>query len=283
MVRVGEITAYAAPRDLDLAVALAELADRPAEWYGLGRRAPGPLALTVVRGRPGFDSVARGRVPSWGGGLALPRARLIAVRADGGDPFRILRHELAHVVLHAEVRSRVPLWFDEGYATVAAGEFGTIAALQLNPVVAFGQVPSLARLNADLRGGEAVAKPAYGLAASAVLFLARRNPTGTLVPLFERLASGLPFDSAVVLTTGLTRDRLDEAWQRDVKRRHGAGLWLLAGGMWTVLGGLVLVAARLRRRRDAARRAALDSGWIVAESSEGDSAFQPETGRVPPA
>lgn len=271
------MTVLAAPRDLDLGVALAEVADRPTEWYGLGRRAPGPLRLVVVRGAAGFDSAARGRLPAWGGGLALPAARLIAIRADAGDPFRILRHELAHLILHDAVRTRVPLWFDEGYASVVAGEFGALASLQLNLTVALGRVPSLSALNRDLRGGEVAARTAYGLAASAVLHLARRHPLGTLEPLLDQLRAALPFDSAVVLTTGLTAARFEEAWQRDLKQRHGFGLWFLAGGMWGVLGGLVVVAWMVRRRRDAGRRAALDAGWPVPAGESAEEIVQSET------
>jgi hypothetical protein len=268
---------FAAPRDLDLGIALAERADRPAEWLGLGRRAAGELALLVVRGAAGFDSAAGGRLPSWGAGLALPRSRIVVVRADAGDPFQILRHELAHVVLHSAIRGRVPLWFDEGYATVAAGEFGRLEALQLNLGVALGRVPSLAQLDAGLRAGQETAQAAYALAATAVLYVARRHPGQSLSPLLERLGRGLPFDSALVLTTGLSADRLDEAWQRDVKRRHGIGLWLVAGGMWSLTGALVILAVRLRRRRDAARRAQLDVGWTIPLDEEGATSFQGET------
>jgi hypothetical protein len=262
-VQVGQVTAIAADRDVDLAVALAERADRSQQWLGLGRRSPGPLALVLVRGGPAFDSIARGRVPSWGAGLAIPGARLVVVRADEDDPFRVLRHELAHLVLHQAVRGRVPLWFDEGYAALAAGEIDRFDALRLNLSVARGKVPSLDELNAGLRDAAATAEVSYALAASAVAFLARKHPTGTLDPLLAALARGVTFDTAVAITTGLTPGRLELAWRNDVKRRHNLGVWLIAGGMWGVIGGGFILAAVLRRRRDRPRREALDQGWIV--------------------
>ncbi len=257
-------------------MALAERADQPAEYYGLGRRSIGPVAIAVVRGRGGFDSVSRGRIPSWGAGLALPAARFIAIRADAGDPFDILRHELAHLALRQAVKGRVPLWFDEGYAAVSAGEFGRLESLELNLSLALGRVPSLDALDAGLRGAEATATTAYALAATAVLDLARRNPTGTLTPLLARLGAAVPFDSAVVLTTGLRIEGFEEAWQKDVKRRYSLGLWLLGGGLWAVAGLLVVIAARMRRRREAPRRAALDAGWVVPPG-EDEPAAQLET------
>jgi hypothetical protein len=246
-----------------LAVALSEWADRPREWYGLGRRDLGGLALFVVRGQGAFDTLSRGRIPSWGAGLTVPGARFIVTRADADDPFRILRHELAHVALHQAVRGRVPLWFDEGYAVVAAGEWDRLDALRLNLTVARGAVPTLAALDGELRSNPASAEAAYALSASAVLFLARRHPSQSLVPLLQRLGAGEPFRDAVLATTGLAPSRLEDAWRREVKRNHGLLLWVLAGGGWAIMGLLVILAVRLRKRRDQPRRAALDEGWVV--------------------
>ncbi len=268
-VTVGQVTAIAQARDLDLAVALAEIADRPSDWYGLGRVTVTPLSLVVVRGEAAFHRAGRGQVPRWGVGLALPGARLIAVRADGGDdPVRVLRHELAHFALRQSIRGRVPLWFDEGYAVLAAGEFDRFDRLALNLGVMRGAVPSLGELNNALRGNRHEAETAYALAASAVAFLARGSRDGTLAPLLGQLAQGVPFDSAVVRTAGYTRDRFDEGWQRDVRRRYNWGLWLAAGGIWSVVGGLLVFGYWWRRRRDRPRRAALDIGWDVSIGDE---------------
>ncbi len=258
---------------------MAEQADRPATWYRLGQRSLGPLVLVVVRGQERFNAISRGRVPGWGAGLALPAARFVLVRADGDDPFRVLRHELAHVALHQAVRGRVPLWFDEGYAVIAAAEFSRFDRLALNLTVARGKVPSLDALAAGLRGNQSTAEAAYALAGTAVTFLERRIPTRSLEPLVARLAAGVPFDSAVILTTGLSTDRFEEAWRKDVKRRYGLGLWFLGGGVWVVVALLLGAGYWLRRGRDRSRRAALDLGWDVpnGDAMERRPADQPKT------
>lgn len=260
------MTVVAERADLDLGIALAHQAERPWSWFGLGRRELGELRLVVVRGDAAFESLARG-VPGWGAGLAFPRARTVVVRADAGDPVRILRHELAHVVLHDAVRGRVPLWFDEGYAAVAAGEWDRLDALRLNFTVARGRIPEFPELDRALRGGHGTAEAAYALAAAAVLELARRHPTGRLEPLLVRLGRGEPFDEAVLATTGLTVGRFELVWQKEVRRRYGLLVWTLAGGLWVVVAVVALVAVRVRRRRDAPRRAALDVGWEVPEAA----------------
>jgi hypothetical protein len=176
-----------------------------------------------------------------------------------------LLHELAHVALHQRIAGRVPLWFDEGYAVLAAGEYGRLAGLQLNVAVASGRVPTLRALDAELRGSSDDAEAGYALAGSAVAYLARRNPTGRLEPMLQRLVTGMPFNEAVLATTGLHEDRFDAAWHRDVRQRYNWLIWLATGGAWLVVTLLLVWGAAWRRHRDAPRRAALNEGWIIEE------------------
>ena len=227
-----------------------------------------------MNNKAAFSRASQGRVPAWGAGFAVPGARIIVIRADAGDPYGTLRHELAHVALHRKVRSRLPLWFDEGYAVIAAGEYGRIEALQLNLTVIAGRVPDLRGVDGALRGATtADARTAYALAASAVLELARRNPARSLDPLLARLSAGESFDAAVEATTGLTVDRFDEVWHRSVRRRYNWGIWLATGGVWLVVAIGLGGATIWRRRRDAPRRAALDEDWPEPppEQSEDDN------------
>jgi hypothetical protein len=262
-VQVGQVTAVAWPAQMDLALQLAAQADKPADWPGLGRFAPGPLRLVVVPDARRLDSLTGGRAPRWGAAVALPEARTIAIRADGGELPRTLRHELAHLALHERVTVRVPLWFDEGYAGWAAGEWQRLGVLELNLAVARGALPGFRALDGALRATQTSADAAYALAYSAVAELARRNPSGTLTPVMQRLSAGEDFDAAILATTGLSVDRFEEAWQRSVRRRYGLATWLLAGGGWLLVAVSVLGLVHFRRRADRARRAALDVGWEV--------------------
>ena len=261
--QVGQVTAVAWPQQLDLAIQLAEQADRPVEWPGLGRVAPAPMQLVVVPDARRLDSLTRGRAPTWGAAVALPAARTIVIRADGGDLQGTLRHELAHLALHQRVPGRVPLWFDEGYAAWGSGEWERLGVLELNLAVARGALPDFRALDAALRASATSADAAYALAYSAVSELARRNPSYSLSPLLERLAGGEDFDAAVLATTGLSVDRFEEAWQHAVRRRYGLFTWLLAGGGWLIVAVAVLGLVHFRRRADLPRRLALDEGWEI--------------------
>lgn len=258
---MGDVTAIAAPAQLDLATALAELAARPAAWPGLGRRPAGPVRLVVVADRAAMARATRGRLPAWGAGAAFPAGRIIVLRADLPDVAGTLRHELAHLVLHDAVHVRLPLWFDEGYATVASGGWDLTQRFQLHLSVALGGVPPFRDLDGELRGTEPAADRAYGLAAAAVLGLARRIPGGTLTPLFGALARATPFDSAVHLVTGRTIDQFEFEWRKETRRAYGGVAWAAGLGLWLVLTLAVILGAAWRRRMDAPRRAALDVGW----------------------
>jgi hypothetical protein len=273
--QVGEVTVLAGEREEAVAVALAERAQQPREWPGLGRRAPGPFRLVLLPDAAALARWTGGRAPPWGAALALPKSRTIILRADA-DPTRTLQHELAHLVLNEAHAVRVPLWFDEGYAVWAAGEWDLLRQLELNLAVATSATPSLDTLNLALRGQVTGVNAAYALAASAVLELARRNPDASIGPLVERLAAGAPFPDAVLATTGLTLDRFDEAWRKTVRSRFSLVTWLVAGGAWAILGLVVLVAMRVRRQADRPRRLALDEGWEVPTDTEEEPDAEPQ-------
>ena len=262
-VRVGQVTVVTWPGQRSLGIDLARRAGRPTEWPGLGLRTPGPLQLIVVPDGRLLDSLSTGRAPAWGAAVALPAARTILLRADRDDVYGTLRHELAHLALHQVVKGSVPLWFDEGYASWAAGEWDRLGVLDLNLAVVRGAVPDLRSLDGALRGSASTADAAYALAVSAVTELARRNPSGSLAPLLQRLEAGEDFDAAVLATTGLTLSQYDTEWRRTIRRRYSFATWLLAGGGWGLLAFSMWALVRVRRRADLPRRAALDEGWEI--------------------
>ena len=204
-------------------------------------------------------------VPEWGVGFAFPGVNTIIIRADALDPSGALRHELAHLALHWKIRGRVPLWFDEGYAVVAAREFGRMLALQLNLAVATRGVKDLGQLNQALRAGEREAQAGYALAGSAVSHLIRLQPTRTLDRLLNRLAEGIPFEAALLEVSGYNLAQFERSWREDIRSRYGLIVWFAAGGWVALVAALVVGAGIYRRRRDAPRREALNVGWPMPD------------------
>jgi Peptidase MA superfamily len=274
-VEVGDVLVMVDSQHASLGTALGQAAAVPHDWLGIGRVDAGRLVLVVADTRQAFAEWSHGRVPAWGAGVTFPGSHVVIIRLDAGDPFETLRHELAHVVLHRDVPGRVPLWFDEGYAVLASGEFDRMAQLRLNLAVALGHIPeTLDGLDAQLRADAADAEAAYALSGSAVAELARRNPTHTLKPMIRQLEEGTPFDQAVEITTGLNDGRFDVAWRQAVRSRYNLALWFMTGGAWLLLAFVLIWAAASRRRRDEPRRRALDVGWPMPPPEDPDVTIQ---------
>lgn len=268
---MGRVTAVAWRAQAGLASALAEAADRTPPFPGVGPLPNRPIRLMLAPSRAAFDSMTRGRLPSWSEGAAVPELGVIYLLCDrrSVDLSGALRHELAHLALRWRVRRELPLWFDEGYAAVAAGEWDRLDALKLNWQVARGVQLDLDELDRALRADREDATTAYALATTAVLLLERWGGRDGLAPLIDRLSRAPTFDAALREAFHLTEGDFETRWQRDVQTRYGWLGWASAAGVfWAVLGLALVWLVRLRRRRDAARRAGLDEGWVIPEDNE---------------
>jgi hypothetical protein len=265
------VSAVAWPGQDGLAAALAEAADRTGPFPGIGPLPDRPIRLILATTRARFDSVTRRRLPAWSDGAAFPE-RATVVLLSAGPPDRlvvVLRHELAHLALRWRVRRSLPLWFEEGYAAVAAGEWDRLDALRLNWQVARGVRYDLDQVDRSLRADQSDATTAYALATTAVLLLQRWGGPGGLGPLVERLARDPTFDAALRDTYHVTESDFEDRWQRDVAARYGWLGWASAVGVfWAVLALLFIWLVRVRRRRDQARKALLDEGWTMPDDEE---------------
>ena len=270
-VTVGRVTAVAWPAQAGLAAALADAADRAAPFPGIGPLDDRPLRLILAPTRASFDSLTRGRLPPWSDGAAFPATGTVVLLAAGApDGLRAaLRHELAHLALRWRVRRALPLWFEEGYAAVAAEEWDRLDALRLNWQIARGVRLDLDEVDRELRADRTDATTAYALATTAVLELQAWGGAAGLGPLIDGLAREPTFDAALRATYHVTEGDFEARWQRDVGGRYGWLGWAGAVGVfWAVLGLALVWLVRLRRRRDRARKALLDDGWIVPGDDE---------------
>src|SRR4029077_1323743 len=242
-VTVGRVTAVATPAQSGLAAVLAEAADRAVPFPGVGPLPDRPIRPVLAASRAALDSVPRGRLPAWSEGAAFPERGTIVLLADrpNADLSGALRHELAHVALRWRVGRPLPLWFEEGYAAVAAGEWDRLEALKLNWQVARGVEPDLDELDRALRADRQDATTAYALATTAVLLLERWGGRDGLAPLIDRLARDPSFDAALRDTYHVTEGDFEMRWQRDVETRYGWLGWASAAGLFWGLPGLALL------------------------------------------
>jgi hypothetical protein len=270
-VTVGRVTAVAWPNQQGLATSLAEIADHARDFPGIGALPNRPIRLVLAPTRSTYDSLTRGRLPLWSEGAAFPEAStivLLTVRPSDRATVT-LRHELAHLALRWHVGRHVPLWFEEGYAAVAAQEWDRLDALRLNWQLARGVRMDLDDVDRALRGARGDAESGYALAATAVLLLQRWGGERGLAPLLANLPQAESFDAALRATYHVTEGDFELRWQRDLGSRYGWLSWLAAMGFfWLSIGALLAALLLLRRRRHQRKRAALEEEDAGADGSQ---------------
>ncbi len=219
-----------------------------------------PVIIAIAPDVPRFREWIGPNVPEWGAAVAIPSRNRIVVRGRGaratagGEPRVVLRHELAHLALHEAMGDLTPRWFDEGYASYAAGEWGRDELLATNVALLFRPLPSLNALNNRLTGGPAEARGAYALAHRAVAEMAALDPERGLANLFRYWKESGRLDNAVRRAYGITLDGFEERWQKRTKLRYGV---LAVVGDLTVATifalAIMIPLVAVRRRRDEER------------------------------
>ena len=272
----GRFTAVAYPGDLPLARALLADAARRDTFPGLPRPRE-RILVAVAPDAARFRAWAGAGAPEWGAAIAVPSERRIVMQgrragSDAGDPLVVFRHELAHLALHEYLGDLPPRWFDEGYASYAAEEWGRDETLATNVALLVRGMPGLDSLEAGFYAGARRAEESYALAHRAVADLASLDPERGLALFFRYWRETGRFDRAVRLAYGVTQPGFEELWQQRTRRRYG--VLALVGNLSIAMSVFLVAFIPLwlaRRRRDRARLEAMRAADAAAERAERDS------------
>ena len=284
----GRFTVVAARGDEPLARSLLRHAIDTDTFPGLPRPSEA-ITIEVAPDRDTFRDWVGGGAPEWGAAFALTNERRIVMQGSGassaaGDPLRVLRHELAHLALHEYLRSGPPRWFDEGYASFAAGEWDRDQVIAANLALALRGVPSLRALDSGFTAGAAQADAAYALAHRAVAELAELDPTRGLALLLAYWKEEGAFEPSLRRAYGLTQQQFEQRFGERTRRRYGA-LALVTDA--TLAATLVVFFVGpfylIRRRRDKARLRAMLVADAELERRERDSAIEQLLKEVAPS
>jgi hypothetical protein len=171
-----------------------------------------------------------------------------------GDPSETLRHELAHLALHEALGDLPPRWFDEGYASFAAGELSRDEVLATNVALVFKGIPSLDSLDAFFGGGASEAQIGYALARRAVADISAMDRSRGLSLFFQYWLETGSMDAALRRDYGVTEAGFEVKWRAGARRRYGA-LAMFADVSLAVLLLLAVVFPLwvIRRQRDRRR------------------------------
>ena len=251
-------TIHFARQDSLIAERVLQLVDQQAPLPGLLEGLPTDVDAVLAHTPEAFDELTGGVVPEWRAGVAIPALNMFVIptsegsRVLDGEGRRTLRHEWAHLGLHAAMGDlRIPRWFDEGYAQWASGGFDLAEAWRLRVLIAMGRTPALDSLALQWPSEREQARTAYLLAASAVTYLLGNSGERGLALFLERWREDRAFESALRRTFGITTGQFEEDWKEHVRDRYG---WLLvishSALFWTLLALLLLLVARVRRTRN---------------------------------
>jgi len=265
----GRFTVVFFPRDRQLASSLADRAAAMDTFPGL----PRPQQRVVIAIAPDRRTFREwvGGAPEWGSAIAIPEQRRVVLQgsgagSDAGDPVAVLRHELAHLALHEYLGELPPRWFDEGYASYSAGEWGREEVLMTNLSLAVRGMPTLEELERSFTGGETTAQSAYALAYRAVAELAGVDPARGLTLFLTYWRSTGSFERALRMAYGMTSADFEKLWRSRTRNRYGA---LALVSNVTIAGLLLLFILTplyvIRRRRDRRRLQLMKEADAAAE------------------
>ncbi len=275
----GRFTVVADRRDEKLARALLASAQDRDSFPGL----PRPVAAVLIGIAPDAATFRRWigpTAPEWGAAVAFPDQQRIVVQgrsaaSDAGDPRVVLRHELAHLALH-EYLGRLPSrWFDEGYASVAAGEWSRETAFETSVGLVWRTMPSLDALEEGFSAGASQAEWSYAIAHRVVAEMQALDRARGLTNFFRHWKASGSMEKGLREAFGITGEQFEKHWQRQTRRRYGAlalvtNLSVTVGLFSLILGPLFIQ----RRRRDRRRLDAMRAADAAQELAAFESALQ---------
>lgn len=284
----GRFVVDAYPGDQALARSLLATAVAHDTFPGLPKPSERVL-IQIAPDRRAFRDLVGTGAAEWGAAFAIPDERRIVMQGSGassfaGDPIQVIRHELAHLALHEFLGGLAPRWFDEGYASYAAGEWNRDQVISANLALALRGVPSLAALDSGFYSGAMRADAAYALAHRAVAELAELDPRQGLTLLLRYWKEEGSFERALRRAYGLTQAQFEQRFRDRTRRRYGAlalvtDVTIIAAVLIFLVGPFYVV----RRRRDRDRLKAMLAADAEAERRERDSAIEQLLNQVAPS
>lgn len=275
----GRFTIVAERRDERLARSLLQEAQRRDTFPGLPRpreRVLIAIAPDAQRLRAWVGPFA----PEWGAAFAFPDQRKIVMQgsranSEAGDPRVVLRHELAHLALHEAMGALPPRWFDEGYASVAAGEWTRDQAFETSLGMVWRTLPTLDQLERGFVGGGMEASWSYAMAHRVVSELETLGGPAGLTNLLTYWKDTGSLEKGIRSAYGMTGEGFEKHWRAQTRSRYGALAFVTNISLVVGMFSLVMVPLFIqRRRRDRAKLEAMRAVDAQQEAAARESALQ---------
>lgn len=293
LILAGAATAESSRRSPELAIETPpDLAGVAEEVRAIGRRDfdaglvmtglmefSSPISIVLA---PDDSDLAQ-RTPAWVSGFANGESRTIVLFPGRVSSYpdnnlrTLVHHEIAHVLVAEAARGRrVPRWFNEGLATVAAREWGIEDRARYAAAVVGRGPRTTAELDLGFaQGGRRVAR-AYALSSAFVRWLRSEYGEQVTARILELLSRDMRFREAFVRATG---DPLEWAEHRFFVREALWHTWVpfltSSGVLWAAITALAVIAIRRRRTKSAKMREMWDAEEEIVERREPSAPQKP--------
>jgi hypothetical protein len=198
--------------------------------------------------------------------FANPKRQLIVIDYSrmGTSPITLdvtLKHELCHLLLHANIRAGLPRWFDEGVSQWVTGGLAEILVdnrkPELGEAALSGRLIRFYDLSTHFPEDRYDLVLAYEQSRSIVEYICATYGPQKLLQLLNVLKNGMTMDDAVQQTLGLKTLELERRWVSQLNERF---MWLaylsdnlyeilfLFASLVTVIGAVKTIARKLRNR-----------------------------------
>jgi len=275
----GRFTVVAEARDERLARTLLTAAQANDSFPGLPRPRAHVL-IAVAANAERFRQWVGPHAPEWGAAIAIPDEQRLVLQggragSDAGDPVVVLRHELAHLALHERMGRLPPRWFDEGYASVAAGEWTRDEAFETSLTMVWRTLPSLDLLEEGFFAGASEASWSYAMAYRVVSELQALDPVNGLSNFFSYWKSTGSMEKGIRQAYGMTGEQFEKHWKTRTRSRYGAlSLVTNISAVFGLFGVMLLPLYISKRRRDRRKLDAMRAQDLAQDEAARASALQ---------
>lgn len=198
----------------------------------------------------------------WVGGQARPELGVVLVEVPQGDRAvsrmeRDIPHELTHLLIYhtvgAEGYQYVPMWLNEGLATVSETRPDPELAVTLEEARVQAQLIPLTDLCTPFPHNRDAALLSYAESASVVRYIQSQYGSSGIRSLLEAYADGSGCEGGVNRALHTSLERLDLNWRADLAGLSGWLTWASENRTILLVWGLSLLlalpmAGQLRRR-----------------------------------
>ncbi len=200
-------------------------------------------------------------VPDWYGAYAGYPGSVVVLRtssltdsAAGSSVFRMFRHEVSHILLAQNIKSRgvdIPKWFNEGIAMMEGGDWSMSSYFALSKFLITENYLPLSGLEESFPDEQSLVRLAYLESYLFTVFVMRESGQDSVRKILRAMKGGDDFNTAFESVTGLGYREMEKKWKKHLVFRYK---WIpvltSSFTLWSLITILVPVIFLMKKRRE---------------------------------